>query len=54
MVLDSPWQQAQAELYKQSKSIIIVGSGAVGVELAGELVSKFSDTSVTLCYPRVR
>lgn len=41
------WQAAHVKL-KQAQSVIVLGGGAVGVELAAEIVDFFPDKSITL------
>ncbi|XP_070567629.1 ferroptosis suppressor protein 1-like [Ptychodera flava] len=40
------------EEIKSSKKIVIIGGGAVGVELAGEIATDYKDKEVTLIHPR--
>eukprot|EP00730_Choanoeca_flexa_P014902 TRINITY_DN6688_c0_g2_i2.p1 TRINITY_DN6688_c0_g2~~TRINITY_DN6688_c0_g2_i2.p1 ORF type:complete len:419 (+),score=34.85 TRINITY_DN6688_c0_g2_i2:3-1259(+) len=44
--------QEKARCIAESEKIVIVGAGAVGVELAGEILSRYPSKHVTLVYPR--
>ncbi len=44
--------QAANERLKAAKSVLIVGGGAVGVEVAGEIASVLPDKQVTLVHSR--
>lgn len=40
----------QALAVKESKDILIVGGGVVGVELAGEIAAKYDDKNITIVH----
>ena len=42
------------EKLKKSKEILIVGGGIVGVELAGEIATKYKDKKITLIHRNIR
>ncbi|XP_002740378.1 ferroptosis suppressor protein 1-like [Saccoglossus kowalevskii] len=43
-----------ADQIKNAKDIVVVGGGAVGVELAGEIATDYKDKKVTLVHPHQR
>ncbi|XP_070537745.1 ferroptosis suppressor protein 1-like [Ptychodera flava] len=43
--------KTQIEEIQSAKSIVIIGGGAVGVELAGEIATEYKDKQVTLVHP---
>ena len=48
--LRSECMSKQAYALKESKDILIVGGGVVGVELAGEIAAKYDDKNITIVH----
>lgn len=48
--LRSEQMSKQAYALKESKDVLIVGGGVVGVEMAGEIAAKYDDKNITIVH----